>query len=74
MICRMAYNNALKAEQNNLIKNINNALNKNRRILEGIIATDKSKATKQELTKTGFKFEYHTHNRENKNGGVYYYC
>ena len=73
-LCRMGYNNALKAAQNNLIRNVNNALNKNRRILEGILSTGRTKTTKQELSKAGFKFEYHTHTRENKNGSTYFYC
>ena len=33
--CRNVYNNQNKSIQNNLVRNINNALGKNRKILEG---------------------------------------
>lgn len=73
-LCRNNYNNVLKSADNNLIRNINNALSKNRRILQAILNAGQTKATKQELLKAGFLFSYHTSSRTNKNGGIYYYC
>ena len=35
--CRAAYNNELKSAANNYIRNVNNALGKNRRILESLL-------------------------------------
>ncbi|MEP7253841.1 MAG: hypothetical protein ABI683_15720, partial [Ginsengibacter sp.] len=35
--CRNNYNNQLKSNSTNLIRNVNNALGKNRRILESLI-------------------------------------
>jgi hypothetical protein len=35
--CRAAYNNDLKSAANNNIRNVNNALGKNRRILESLL-------------------------------------
>uniref|UniRef100_UPI00374D4ADE DUF2116 family Zn-ribbon domain-containing protein n=2 Tax=Ferruginibacter sp. TaxID=1940288 RepID=UPI00374D4ADE len=35
--CRNGYNNQLKAGDNNYVRNINNALRKNRRILESLL-------------------------------------
>ena len=49
--CRNIYNNQLKAPENNLVRNINHALGKNRRILEGLIVDgdEMAKATKETL-------------------------
>ena len=41
--CRNNYNNQLKANTNNYVRNINNALGKNRRILEKYIACKQRK-------------------------------
>ena len=37
--CRNEYNNGLKSSTTNLVRNINNALGKNRRVLETLINT-----------------------------------
>ena len=42
--CRNSYNNQLKASKNNLVRNINNALGKNRRILESFFKPKEDKA------------------------------
>ena len=49
--CRNSYNNQLKASKNNLVRNINNALGKNRRILESFFkhGEDTAKTTKEKL-------------------------
>lgn len=74
--CRNAYNNKLNSSSNNLIRNINNALMKNRRILASII-TDKeetAKAHEDKMIQNGFQFKYHTHQYQNKKGQIYYFC
>ncbi len=74
--CRNAYNNRQKADKNNLVRNINNALLKNRRILEAIIKPDEElgKCPRQRLAEQGFDFRYHTHQYLNKKGQTYNFC
>jgi len=74
--CRNAYNNQLKSTSNNYVRNINNALGKNRRILEGIFPPGEkmTKTTKEKLQRLGFQFKYFTHTYTNKKGNVYYFC
>ena len=71
--CRNAYNNALNKDHKNLIRNINNRLRKNYRILESLNPTDKTKTTKERLLRLGFNFEYFTSTYTTKAGAVYYY-
>jgi predicted nucleic acid-binding Zn ribbon protein len=74
--CRAAYNNELKSPSNNLVRNVNNALSKNRRILEGILPKGEAtaKANKDKLIEKGFQFKYLTHIHHTKNGNTYFYC
>ncbi len=74
--CRNNFNNQLKAGTTNLVRNINNALGKNRRILEGILALgeETAKTTKEKLLQKGFQFKYITHMYNNKKGDTYYFC
>lgn len=74
--CRNGYNNRLKSGSNNFIRNINNALRKNRRVLESLIPPghEMSKTTKEILLNMGFQFKYHTHLYTNKKGGTYFFC
>jgi hypothetical protein len=61
--CRAAYNNDLKSAANNNIRNVNNALGKNRRILESLLPEGEAtaKASRDKLIEKGFQFKYHTH-------------
>lgn len=74
--CRNNYNNQLKSTTTNLVRNINNALGKNRRILESLLAEgeDMSKANEARLIELGFQFKYITHLYTNKKGNTYYFC
>ena len=74
--CRNNYNNNLKAGCNNLVRNINNALGKNRRILESLIpeGEEMGKISKEKLLQEGFFFKYITHIYTNKKGANYFYC
>jgi len=74
--CRAAYNNDLKGAANNYIRNVNNALGKNRRILEGLLPEGEptAKATRDKLIERGFQFKYHTHLYHTKTGKTYCYC
>jgi hypothetical protein len=74
--CRAAYNNELKSAANNYIRNVNNALGKNRRILENLLPEGEAtvKANRDKLIEKGFQFKYHTHQYSAKNGKTYFYC
>ena len=74
--CRNAYNNHLKGETNNYIRNINNALRKNRRILADLFPPDSqiTKTSKEKLNELGFHFKYSTHTYTNKKGNTYFFC
>ena len=74
--CRNNFNNQLKADSNNLVRNINNALGKNRRILESMIneGEEMAKTGKEKLLEKGFQFKYCTHTYTNKKGNTYFFC
>jgi predicted nucleic acid-binding Zn ribbon protein len=59
-----------------LIRNVNNALGKNRRILESFLPEGDAtaKASRDKLLEKGFQFKYHTHLYTTKTNKVYYYC
>lgn len=73
--CRNNYNNQLKSDTNNLVRNINNALGKNRRILESFFKDDEelAKTSQNKLLEKGFLFKYFTHTYTNKKGNVYFF-
>jgi hypothetical protein len=74
--CRNNFNNQLKSHTTNLVRNINNALGKNRRILENLFITgeEMAKTTRNKLLQKGFQFKYITHTYTNKKGNIYFFC
>ncbi len=74
--CRNNFNNQLKSKTTNLVRNINNAMMKNRRILEHLFAEgeEMSKVKKDRLIEKGFQFKYMTHQYVNKKGNTYFFC
>ena len=74
--CRNSFNNQIKAGSKNLVRNINNALRKNRRILEELLDHGEAvvKTSRDELLHEGFHFKYLTHTYSNAKGNVYYFC
>ncbi|WP_198675263.1 hypothetical protein [Pleomorphovibrio marinus] len=74
--CRNNYNNHRNGTTNNLIRNINYALKKNRNILASLLPEqeDTAKTTREKLLHQGFQFRYNTHTYTNKKGNVYGYC
>ena len=70
--CRNAYNNSQNKDTSNLMRNINNKLRKNFRILSSLDFVDgKAKTTKQRLSNNGFDFNYFTNFKVYKNGSEY---
>lgn len=74
--CRNVYNNQVKNVDKRIVRNINNALKKNRQILSGLIETEQKtvKVNREKLANLGFKFKWHTHLYTNHKGATYYFC
>ena len=72
--CRNTFNNRDKQDANNYIRNVNNILRKNRRILAGLNPQGKAKASRNKLVEKGFNFDYYTNSYTTKTGKTYYYC
>lgn len=72
--CRGTYNNRLNSDSNNFMRNINNILRKNRRILAELNPKGKSKVHRDKLLELGFKFSYFTNEYVTKAGKVYRFC
>jgi hypothetical protein len=71
--CRNSYNNKIDSESKNLIRNINNRLKKNQKVLSKLNSTGKTKITKSKLIDEGFYFQYFTNIYVTKTGNTYYY-
>ncbi|NNJ89177.1 MAG: hypothetical protein HKP53_07230 [Eudoraea sp.] len=72
--CRNAYNNKLNKDSKNLLRNINNRLRKNYRILDSFTLKEgKTRTTKTRLLDKGFDFEYLTNLYTTKKGTTYYF-
>ncbi|WMI69195.1 hypothetical protein [Mangrovimonas sp. YM274] len=71
--CRNSYNNKANKDLRNIIRNTNNKLRKNYRILEALNPEQKSKASKGRLVEKGFDFNYITSIYTTKTGKVYYF-
>jgi hypothetical protein len=75
--CRNNYNNARKPSRiNEQIRIINNALLKNRRILESLMSNceQSAKSSRDRLQLLGFSFTYFTHTMRSSKGNIYFYC
>ncbi len=73
-LCRNAFNNKLNADTTNHVRNINNILRRNRRIIEEMTPEGKASVHKNKLVDKGFDFGYFTSTYKNKNGDTYYFC
>lgn len=71
--CRNTYNNKVNKESKNLIRNINNRLRKNHRLLSEINTTGKTKVTRTKLLDGNFDFHYFTSIYKTKTGNTYFY-
>jgi hypothetical protein len=72
--CRIAFNNRLNSDEINYVRNINNILRKNRRILLDMNPTGKNKVSHEKLNAKGFNFNYFTSTYKTKEGARYFYC
>lgn len=72
--CRNTYNNRQNKDVNNFVRNINNTLRKNRRVLEELNTGGKTRVHKTQLIDKGFNFNYHTNTFMTKTGKEYIFC
>ncbi len=72
--CRTTFFNSQNTDQSKFMRNINNILRKNRRILEEMNPSGKTTVTKTALLDEGFKFAYFTNEYKTKTGKVYRFC
>jgi len=73
-LCRNNYNNQLNSSSYNLVRNVNNILRRNRRIIEELNPGGKTKSTRKKMSAKGFDFDYHTRTYQTQNGKTYYFC
>jgi hypothetical protein len=71
--CRNSYNNKFNKDSKNLIRNTNNRLRKNYRILEALNPDKKTKTSRAKLIEKGFDFNYFTSTYITKARTVYYF-
>ena len=71
--CRNAYNNKMNKDSTNLMRNINNKLRKNYRILSDLNPDGKAKTTRTKLLSKGFDFEFLTSIYNTKTGNAYFF-
>ena len=71
--CRNSYNNKLNRATNKLVRNVNNQLRRNYRILSELNPSNKTKTSRTKLLERGFDFEHFTSIYTTKSGTVYYF-
>ncbi|MDB5137340.1 MAG: hypothetical protein JWP37_3943 [Mucilaginibacter sp.] len=57
-----------------MVRNINNVLRRNRRILEELNPSGKTKTTRKKLAAKGFDFDYLTSIYQTQSGKTYHFC
>ncbi|MBC7522904.1 MAG: hypothetical protein H7239_00465 [Flavobacterium sp.] len=71
--CRNSYNNKINKDSNNYMRNVNNKLRKNYRVLEESNPEGKAKITRTKLLSKGFDFEFFTNILNTSTGNTYYF-
>lgn len=72
--CRSVFNNRLNSDHNNFVRNVNNILRKNCRILKKLNPKGKTKVHRDDMLEFGFNFKYFTNEYVTKAGKVYHFC
>lgn len=73
--CRNSHNNKHNSDATNIVRNINNILRKNRRVLQTLNKqSGKTLVSKETLLIKGFNFTYSTHSYKTKKGDIYQFC
>ncbi|MEO9966221.1 MAG: hypothetical protein ABJF11_10555 [Reichenbachiella sp.] len=72
--CRNSANNKANSDVTNMVRNVNNKLRKNRRVLCSLNDSGKSKMHRDKLLKSGFDFDFFTNTYVTKAGNEYKFC
>lgn len=72
--CRNAYNNKLKSGTSDYVRSVNNALKKNRKILQELLPEATCRTTRSKLLQKGFDFNFMTSSYTNRKNATYYFC
>ena len=72
--CRSSFNNRLNSDATNFIRNVNNILRKNRRILTELNPDGKARVHRDRLLELGFRFSYFTNEYVTRSGNAYRFC
>lgn len=72
--CRNGFHNKQKTDEATFVRPINKILTKNRKILQELNTTGKTRVHREALHKAGFSFLYHTHQITTKKGSTYTFC
>jgi YHS domain-containing protein len=73
-VCRNAFHNKEKAEENQVIKQTNGILRRNRKILTEAYLKGKTRTNKEKLLLQGFNFSYFTNIYRTSQGKEYFFC
>lgn len=71
--CRNTHNNKMNKDSTNFMRNVNNKLRKNYRILSELNADGKSKISRVKMLSKGFDFEFFTNILHTKTGNTYHF-
>lgn len=71
--CRNIANNKLNKDSSALMRNINNRLRKNWRVLDELCPNEKTKTSRNKLLAHGFDFNFFTSIYTTKKGTIYYF-
>jgi len=71
--CRNNYNNSVAKDSKNLVRNINNRLKKNYKILSELNDSGKTRVSRTKLYDKGFDFQLFTSIYQTKTGNTYFY-
>ena len=71
--CRNSYNNKINKDSTNYMRNVNNQLRKNYRILEALNPDGKGKTTRTKLFAKGFDFSFFTSMYVTQTGNTYFF-
>jgi len=71
--CRNSYNNKMNKDSTNFMRNVNNRLRRNYRVLSELNPAGKSRIDRGKLLSKGFDFEFFTNLLQTKTGNTYYF-
>lgn len=72
--CRNNYNNQQNRDETNYMRNVNNILRRNRRILKELNPAGKNRVPVKKLVEKGFDFGHCTSVLSTKAGNTYHFC